>query len=86
MNLNKNNKELIQINNQVLYTAMRMASTDSKVIKRKIQELDKWFIFPFVITNGVIPLTTSGYKPINSIPQDYSDFTLAITGNATIIA
>ncbi|AXF97053.1 hypothetical protein [Spiroplasma phoeniceum] len=48
MNLNKNNsKELIQINNQVLYTAMRMASTDSKVIKRKIQELDKWFIFSF---------------------------------------
>lgn len=87
MNLNKNNsKEAIQINNQVLYTAMRMASTDSKVIKRKIQELDKWFIFPFVITNGVIPMTTSGYKPINSIPQDYSDFTLAITGNATIIA
>ncbi|QED24177.1 hypothetical protein [Spiroplasma citri] len=87
MNLNKNNsKEAIQINNQVLYTAMRMASTDSKVIKRKIQELDKWFIFPFVITNGVIPLTTSGYKPINSVPQDYSDFTLAITGNATIIA
>lgn len=87
MNLNKNNsKEAIQINNQVLYTAMRMASTDSKVIKRKIQELDKWFIFPFVITNGVIPLTTSGYKPINSIPQDYSEFTLAITGNATIIA
>uniref|UniRef100_UPI0015E12D02 hypothetical protein n=1 Tax=Spiroplasma melliferum TaxID=2134 RepID=UPI0015E12D02 len=60
--------------------------TDSKVIKRKIQELDKWFIFPFVITNGIIPLTTSGYKPINSVPQDYSDFTLAITGNATIIA
>ncbi|WP_353487113.1 hypothetical protein, partial [Spiroplasma phoeniceum] len=34
----------------------------------------------------VIPMTTSGYKPINSIPQDYSEFTLAITGNATIIA
>lgn len=73
-------------NNQILYTAQRRASEDSQVIVRKIQELEQWLIFPFVITNGVLPLTESGYKPINSVPQDYSEFTLAITGNATLIA
>ncbi len=50
-----------------------------------IKRQSHWKIFPFVINNGAIPLTETGYKPINSKISDFGQYELILTGNTPVV-
>ncbi len=49
--------------------------------KQLIKRRNYWEIFPFIINNGAVPLTQTGYKPINSKISDFMEYELILTGN-----
>ncbi len=50
-----------------------------------IKRQSHWKIFPFIINNGAIPLTETGYKPINSKISDFGQYELILTGNTPVV-
>ncbi len=50
-----------------------------------IKRCSYWKIFPFVINNGAIPLTETGYKPINSKISDFGQYELILTGTTPVV-
>ncbi|WP_342275802.1 hypothetical protein [Spiroplasma endosymbiont of Nebria brevicollis] len=50
-----------------------------------IKRLSHWKIFPFIINNGAIPLTETGYKPINSKISDFGQYELILSGNTPVV-
>ncbi|WDA54804.1 MAG: putative adhesin [Spiroplasma endosymbiont of Drosophila atripex] len=50
-----------------------------------IKKQSYWKIFPFIINNGAIPLTETGYKPINSKISDFGQYELILTGNTPVV-
>ncbi len=50
-----------------------------------IKRCSYWKIFPFIINNGAIPLTETGYKPINSKISDFGQYELILTGNTPVV-
>ncbi|WP_342266044.1 hypothetical protein [Spiroplasma endosymbiont of Villa modesta] len=50
-----------------------------------IKRCSFWKIFPFVINNGAIPLTETGYKPINSKISDFGQYELILTGTTPVV-
>ncbi len=57
-------------------------------LKRKqllIKRCSYWKIFPFIINNGAIPLTETGYKPINSKISDFGQYELILTGTTPVV-
>ncbi|WP_375316808.1 hypothetical protein [Spiroplasma endosymbiont of Virgichneumon dumeticola] len=50
-----------------------------------IKRLSHWKIFPFIINNGAIPLTGTGYKPINSKISDFGQYELILSGNTPVV-
>ncbi|WP_281749583.1 IS1595 family transposase [Spiroplasma ixodetis] len=50
-----------------------------------IKRQSHWKIFPFIINNGAIPLTETGYKPINSKISDFGQYELILTGNNPVV-
>ncbi|WP_425377156.1 hypothetical protein [Spiroplasma endosymbiont of Aleiodes alternator] len=50
-----------------------------------IKRCSYWKIFPFIINNGAIPLTETGYKPINSKISDFGQYELILTGTTPVV-
>ncbi|WP_342218085.1 hypothetical protein [Spiroplasma endosymbiont of Amphimallon solstitiale] len=50
-----------------------------------IKRCSYWKIFPFIINNGAISLTETGYKPINSKISDFGQYELILTGTTPVV-
>ncbi|WP_339048655.1 hypothetical protein [Spiroplasma endosymbiont of Colias croceus] len=64
---------------------MKHAHMRLKMQQILIKRQSHWKIFPFVINNGAIPLTETGYKPINSKISDFGQYELILTGNTPVV-
>ncbi|WDA53791.1 MAG: putative adhesin [Spiroplasma endosymbiont of Drosophila atripex] len=64
---------------------MKQAHLHLKQTQQLIKRCSYWKIFPFVINNGAIPLTETGYKPINSKISDFGQYELILTGNTPVV-
>ncbi len=64
---------------------MKKAHLALKQTQQLIKRCSYWKIFPFVINNGAIPLTETGYKPINSKISDFGQYELILTGNTPVV-
>lgn len=64
---------------------MKIAHIKLKMQQNLIKRLSKWKIFPITISNGAIPLTETGYKPINSKITDFGQYELILSGNTPIV-
>jgi len=49
-----------------------------------IKRQSHWKIFPFVLSDGEISLTETGYKPINSKISDFGKLDLILTGDRPV--
>ncbi|WP_342253477.1 hypothetical protein [Spiroplasma endosymbiont of Zeiraphera isertana] len=64
---------------------MKHAHMRLKMQQILIKRQSHWKIFPFIINNGAIPLTETGYKPINSKISDFGQYELILTGNTPVV-
>ncbi len=64
---------------------MKQAHLHLKQTQQLIKRCSYWKIFPFIINNGAIPLTETGYKPINSKISDFGQYELILTGNTPVV-
>lgn len=64
---------------------MKHAHLNLKRQQAIIKRLSHWKIFPFIINNGAIPLTETGYKPINSKISDFGQYELILSGNTPVV-
>lgn len=64
---------------------MKQAHLALKQTQQLIKRCSYWKIFPFVINNGAIPLTETGYKPINSKISDFGQYELILTGTTPVV-
>ncbi|WP_375316956.1 hypothetical protein [Spiroplasma endosymbiont of Virgichneumon dumeticola] len=62
-----------------------LSKSSVEKIKSEIKLVPQWKIFPFVINNGAIGLSETGYKPINSKITDFGKYELIITGNSPVV-
>ncbi|BDT05084.1 hypothetical protein [Spiroplasma ixodetis] len=73
------------MNNAVRIQLMKQAHLALKQTQQLIKRCSYWKIFPFVINNGAIPLTETGYKPINSKISDFGQYELILTGTTPVV-
>ncbi|BDT04606.1 hypothetical protein [Spiroplasma ixodetis] len=64
---------------------MKQAHLALKQTQQLIKRCSYWKIFPFIINNGAIPLTETGYKPINSKISDFGQYELILTGTTPVV-
>lgn len=57
----------------------------SEKLQSEIKLVPQWKIFLFVINNGAIGLSETGYKPSNSKISDFGKYELIITGNTPVV-
>ncbi|WP_308149438.1 hypothetical protein [Spiroplasma sp. AdecLV25b] len=62
-----------------------LSKSSSAKIKSEIKLVPQWKIFPFVINNGAIGLSETGYKPVNSKITDFGKYELIITGDSPVV-
>ncbi len=63
---------------------MKQAHLALKQTQQLIKRCSYWKIFP-IINNGAIPLTETGYKPINSKISDFGQYELILTGTTPVV-
>lgn len=73
------------MNNNIRIKLMQMSHKSLIQTQELIKRCSKWKIFPFTINNGAIPLTETGYKPINSKITDFGQYELILAGNTPIV-
>ncbi|WP_339049328.1 hypothetical protein [Spiroplasma endosymbiont of Colias croceus] len=73
------------ISNAMKIQLMKQAHLALKQTQQLIKRCSYWKIFPFVINNGAIPLTETGYKPINSKISDFGQYELILTGTTPVV-
>lgn len=63
---------------------MKHAHMRLKIQQIMIKKQSHWKIFPFVLSDGEISLTETGYKPINSKISDFGKLDLILTGDRPV--